>query len=304
MDRFARLGVVAGGMASLALGVSAEAAVIAYDGFSQYLTAPATTTGSNNNSLLGQGPALSGFASSSLWTLVEGSGAANNVVFPRASTVGLSYSTLPVMGGSAEYYRSTSGTFAKNLFRNATTSDTSSTQWASFLMRVPSNTVGESSVGLTWSSGNRLAVAVNAAGATRFGFSNTTGAVLPSFTTSYAAGTTHLYVLKIESLTSAGLENMDQVTLWVDPDLAALNPSAESTLGAGLSGRGMLRDNATGVIGTFSELRFTVTPSANSTWLDEFRLGTTLYDAVPVPEPTALVGAGMSGALLLRRRRR
>jgi hypothetical protein len=295
---------IAPGLAALVMAGSAQATLVAYDGFSSYVTSPATTTGSNNNSLLGQGPALTGFASSAPWTLVEGSGAATNAVYPRASTAGLTYSTLPTSGGSAEYYRTTAGTYAKNLYRTAATADTGSVQWASFLLNVPANTVADASVGLSWTSGNRVGVSVSTTGVAKFGFSNATGAVLPSFSTSYTLGATHLYVLKIESMTDVGLENQDRITLWVDPNLASLNPANESTLGPGLTGHGMLRDSVGGVTGTFSELRFTVTPSANSNWLDEFRLGSTLYDAVPVPEPTGMVAAGMAGAVLLRRRRR
>lgn len=89
----------------------------------------------------------------------------------------------------------------------------------------------------------------------------------------------------------------------IDPNLAALNPADETTLGPGLTGHGLLRDNVAGDVTSFSELRFSVTPNANSTWLDEFRIGTTLYDAAPVPEPTTMAAAALLSSLLLRRRR-
>ncbi len=292
------------GIAALSLAASAEATLIAYDGFSTYVTSPASTTGANNNSLVGQHPVLSGFADAALWTIAEGNTAVTSAVYPRASSTGLTYSTLPTAGGRAEWWRSTTGTYAKNLYRTASTTDTASVQWASFLYNVPTNTAAETSVGLAWTSTNRLAVAVATNGTASFRFGNTTGAVLPAFSTTYSLGTTHLYLLRIESMTTPGLEKHDQVTMWVDPNLATLNPYNEATLGAGATGHGILRDDAgTGAIGTFNELRFTATPSANSTYLDEFRLGTSLYDVVPVPEPVGVAAAALSWALLLRRRR-
>lgn len=291
--------------------------LIAYDPFAaggstpaagQYRTSPASTTGTNNNSLVGQGPALTGFNAGTNWT----GGGLGAAVYPAARDAGLTYPGLASVPGHADFFRiptSTNGG-TKTVSRNAVTTDTSAVQWASILLNA--STAKEFTVGMLWNpDANRvLNVGFDSTGRGRVigsGVDNISVVTADPLATNQ----THLFLIKLESgvWTDADFANArlyDRLTVWINPDIS----NGEAGLPAGMVGQAIVRDTVGGgndnTLNPFRNLSVLASPLAGESFqLDEFRLATTFAEAVgqPIPEPASL-GLLALGALALLSRRK
>ncbi len=101
-------------------------------------------------------------------------------------------------------------------------------------------------------------------------------------------GADSLYVFRIDY----GAANADTITIWNNPDLTTWNPSSTPTTTSS-------NDYS------FQTLVFVAPNSTNEGRIDAIRFGTQAIDVVPytVPEPASVMLIGLSGALLVRRRR-
>lgn len=101
-------------------------------------------------------------------------------------------------------------------------------------------------------------------------------------------GANSLYVFRIDY----GAGNADTITIWNNPNLTTWNPSSTPTATSSSDY-------------SFQTLVFVAPNSTNEGRLDAIRFGTQAIDVVPytVPEPASMMFAGLSAAMLLRRRR-
>jgi hypothetical protein len=282
MDRL-RLGVLVAGAVALMSG-SAEAALIAYDGFasSDYtLGDPVYPAG-------GMGP-----NSGTGWTDGWQGSSGGNTTAPRYVASGLSYSGLASSGyaaASLSYQLGGQSTAERN-FTNTATSDL----WFSFLIQLNSSTELASGnpnqnyggIALEDPSFSKYIYVGVGGGATNYGL-QTMAAGIVSSTTAPTVGQTELLLVHVDS--------SDTASLWIDPTLGGAplgTPDVTVTSPFAPSGFGGLY--------------------WSDTWgwtYDELRIGTTLADvtpaSAPVPEPptwTILAGAALLAGWLRARGR-
>jgi hypothetical protein len=261
---------------------------------------------------VGQGPTVLGFSdATNPWTGVaktsmESPSAFGSTGYFRTEDGGLTYQGLVTAAGQVWGFRDTD-VRRKFVYRSAITSDVSETQWISMLINFNSTFddgtnwasfdlgwVGDASAFNNQDHGvSVLAVGVESDSRKPF-FLTTNGAQgieeNQVGASPLAADATHLLLLKIASEEGSSL--YDEITMWVDPDLSA----GEAGLTGGLVGRGIIRDDASGDLQSFSGLRLACkTGGGGGVAFDEFRMGTTFED-VTIPEPS-LVTLAVSGLL-------
>ena len=280
MDRL-RLGVMVAGAVVLMSG-SAEAALIAYDGFAS----SSYTLGDPVYPAGGMGP-----NSGTGWTDGWQGSSGFNTTSPRYVTDGLSYPGLASSGYAAASlpYQPGGQSTALRGFTNTATSSL----WFSFLIQL--NSSGELANGNSAQSYGGIAledasfssylyVGVGG-GATNFGL-QTPGAGIVSSNTAPVVGQTELLLVHVDS--------SDTASLWIDPTLGgAPLGTPDVTVASPFAPSG------------FGGLYW------SDTWgwtYDEMRIGTTLADVTPasaaVPEPatwTILGGAALVISGLRRR---
>ena len=286
----------------------AFASLFIYDGFSaggenpdtsagQYQSEPDSTDGSNNDSIMGQGPNTVGFSTGDDWDV----DAVSSNVYPRINNTGLNYTdsnglSTVTQEGAVEIFRSDTFSAARTATRELSGVTTSSDGfWMSGLLQFSTGSGGRIGFETALSDGT----------SSRFheiGF-NTSGNLVAGSTTNvlnssaevFAADTTHLIVANFRSgpFGERPLDvwiNPDDLTNLGDPDYEWLGDQAETTT-LGLNVRIQTDD-------TFQEFSFTA---------DEFRVGDSMEDVlVPIPEPGtyALIFGFLGLGLVVYRRYR
>lgn len=292
----------------LALSAHAQAALIAYDGFAAggtapvpsgtYVSSPNSTNGTDNNSIINQGPALTNFTGN--WT--GGTWSAN--VYPRMESTGLTYPGMTVTAGLVDIQRSggTASTSTKTFSRNASTTDLSSVQWISFLLNENIDNSADTFVQLTFNTAASQPLRIGTAKATSHTafFSTNAGGTDGAGAISLNNSNTHLFLVKLEAGVVSGQPLFDQITLWVDPDLSL----GEAGLGTGIVGNGAVRSDGSG-IHSFKALALSgaVNQPGHFIKIDEFHLGTGFADVISVPEPGVIALLSFLAIPLCRRRR-
>jgi hypothetical protein len=302
MKKLLLLPVVAAAVAG-----SAHAAVIAYDPFSTSDNYSVTAGGDS----LGRLPNQSGLTNTvgtglaSTWTTV--SGATSNYLYRAAGS--LTYPGLATAGNGGIQFTPGDDNFRnarRDTSANIVTADTSN-YYASFLLQTGSvvDANGDATVFF----------GVNNANTTGFGAGISDGSLAlqwrdsggtlqyQSLGTAYTANTTYLFVIKITE-GAADWGSSEAQTVWVNPtDFTSDATLTSSALASGTNAAtfGVANSNALGGI-SFQTQNLN---GAGVMYADEFRLGTTLADVVPVPEPsTALLLIGSLGSMMALRRRR
>lgn len=267
----------------------------------QYRSDPVSTNGLNNDSIIGQGPALTGFDAGANWVNLD---AVAGFVYPRVLDSGLSFSNgsqvLVTSDGAVDWHRDSSANATKRITRDT-----------NLVPSLPNVGYFSALVQFTEGVGGQIEFLTdNAAGtSTRFFLFgvNADGDVIAgtdnvdvTVATGLAAGETHLL---FGELTNSGTN--DLLRLWLNPsDLSDPTGDAPIINSVGI-GAGWVGSNS-GF--TVRELRLFADTSVGEQFIfDEIRLGTTPGDVMPfivLPEPTtamlAMAGMGMLG---LRRRR-
>ncbi|MCC5830323.1 MAG: PEP-CTERM sorting domain-containing protein [Phycisphaeraceae bacterium] len=298
--------------AGLLLGAAADpasASLILYDGFpaggdsptaGQYQSEPASTTGANNDALHGQGPDLLGFSSADAWSNQSPVAA---TVYPRVNSTGLEWSNaagtqfLITAEGAAEIFRdgSSTGDLAKGVIRDVSPAlgGLGATYYMSGLLQFSEGTEGTV----------RLVVGRQQAGGPRehfFGFNSDGNLIAGSDTGQFGissevfdADTAHLIIARFHD---GGIGNRS-VDVWINPQDLTDPGAANYTFDA---------DHATvlnlNALRLFAETGQGVQDP--SFIFDEIRLGTSFAAVTPwIPEPASLALLGISGLVLLRRRR-
>ena len=294
--RFAALAAVC---LVLAMAGGARAALLAYDGFAgggaapgagQYRTTPDSTNGTNNNSLVNQGPALSpGFSGGDDWSAVGG-GMASFTYF-RAGGGGLGYTdtagnVLDTTAGQVTIFRDSPGSYThKRIIRSSNDSGLKpETMYFSGLIEFDDGIAGY--IQTKW--GDKTTIGI--------GFGST-GTVLVNKATanmgtggSFAANTTHLIVGKIQN-DGAGV-GRDSVTVYVDPVLTSEGVNAAVLTGVDLGSSEYVPNDASYPLGAITLGGHSI--ENKTVQYDEFRVGTDWADvvpftpAVPPPPPTEL----------------
>ena len=292
-----------------AFGTSAYASIVAGDHFNlSPIGTQATNYGNGvytgNSALVGSGPAVTGFNAGTNWA-----GSTITDTYTTPASTGLSYtdpngSVLPTSGGLVQYTGPSSASTALDRVTRSSNDATARTAYyASALIDVGSfaNTTDQGLVELKFGSSayvqfglrNKNAVVISAAG----GSLNATQTAAAATTSgSYAAGSTHLLVLKILGQTGGN----DAVSLFIDPTLSSVDSGTQLNVTGGLA---LLPDagDKLGLIGFYGARSL---GASNSAYFDEVRVGTTWADVVPEPSPACLaIPAGASVLLLARRRR-
>lgn len=316
-------------LALAAMTSQAHAVLYIYDGFSaggttpvagQYQTSPDSTNGTNNNSLVNQGPATIGFNAGVNWALATaaptvGATAVAAGIYPQALSTGLNYSdnsgnTLVTSEGAADWHRSAGASATNKRISRATnlTPTLASTGYFSVLMKYTDNLGGRVELfqaDAANGSHRSLFFGFNDAGNLIAGTSvdgGSTTAVTSAQT--FAADTT--YLLFGEVVDDAV---NDDIRVWLNPvDLS--NPtSGVPILTSTNIGTGWVANNANF---TIRQMRLLSMPDATGDQVifDEIRVGTTIEEVLPftsaivVPEPaTATMGLlGLAGLMIRRRR--
>jgi hypothetical protein len=308
------------------IGGPAAAATLIYEGFSaggtapvgagQYVSQPASTTGQNNNSLIGQGPAATGFNAGTNWALGD---AVSSAVYPRVLDAGLNYTdtsgnTLNTQAGAADWHRAqgsaASGT--KRTSRNTNLSPSlPNTGYFSALMQFTPGIAGRVELQQHDGGGGNpreFFFGFNGTGSLIAGTSNDTNVANNVTITGPTFAPNNTYLIFGELVNDAVDDNL---RIWVNPaDLS--DPTAGPPTLASLDiGSGWVGGNASF---TIRQLRlFSDTPTDSQFIFDEIRVGDSIGDVLPftaaaaVPEPASvlvwLVGA-VAAALCYRRVRR
>lgn len=219
--------------------------------------------------------------------------------YPRSS--GLSYEVLDVSGGALEHFRSSGSPSAKLWSRDTSYTMPQGTDlWGSFLFTYSSGAAF--TFAFDYGSGNTsrpftFALASNVLTGTPGGGSATSvtsGALTP--------GTT--YMVLFQATDASGV--YDNYTVWLNPTIT----QSEGALGTPIgTGTGVIRE-LSAVDGTavgYQRVQFGASlATGQSFFLDEIRLGTSLGDIMPIPEPSSyglLAGCFALGFIAWRRRR-
>ncbi|MCH8474017.1 MAG: hypothetical protein LAT55_02190 [Opitutales bacterium] len=290
----------------------ASANLLVYDGFlaggdnpdtsaGEYQSEPGSTDGTDNDSIMGQGPNTIGFTDS--WVGASGAPGNMNVgSYPRINNTGLNYTdgnglSLVTQDGAVEIFRSSEFTSARSISRNLSGVTTSSDGfWMSTLIQFSEGSGGrlgfETSVG--GSSGRFHEIGFTVDGNLVVG-SDSTGLNISQ--TTYAANTTHFIVANFKS----GAFGDRFIDVWMNPnDLTNLGtPDFEDLAG----------DQATTTTqGDQIRIQTEDTFEGFSFIVDEIRIGDAMEDVlVPIPEPgtyAAIFGFLALGIVFWVRRRK
>jgi len=309
----------------------AEAVLYIYEGFSaggltpgagQYQTTPNSTNGTDNNSLVNQGPATTGFSAGTNWALATATPTAGTTavaagIYPQALSTGLNYSdtlnnSLVTSMGSADWHR-TSGASATNKRISRATNLTptlASTGYFSVLMQYTAGLGGR--VELFQADGSNgssrsLFFGFNDAGNLIAGTSVDGGSTnIVTSANTFAADATYLIFGEVVD----DAVN-DDIRVWLNPiDLSDPTAGVPILTSANI-GTGWVANNASF---TIRQMRLLAMPdvTGDQVIFDEIRVGSTIGEVLPfntapsvaVPEPaTASLALLGLGGLMMRRGR-
>jgi len=293
---------------------SASGALLLEDGFAaggatpgagQYQSSPASTNGTDNDGLIGQGPGLTGFTSGLNWSPGGGTqGQYANVVYPRVNDSGLDYAAgldqLITSDGSAEIFRSSTSSNtgdkgASRLTNLAGQALPNEGIYVSALFQFTAGTGGGIALtqGLAETNERDLVLGIDATGNAFV----REGANLHTATGVLAAGTNHMLVARF-------FEN-NLADLWINPvDLTSEGGNMPALDNVTISYVG---NNATY---SLDQMKLLAATSQGSSFIfDEVRVGTSWDDVTPttaIPEPStfALATLGLLGLIGFTRRKR
>jgi len=294
--------------------------LLVYDGFEaggaspgagQYQTTPDSDNGNgtNNNSLVNQGPALTpGFTGGVDWAMVSGTALGDNTYF-RADPGGLGYTdaggnVLDTTPGQVTLFRDNAGSYThKRIVRSSNDSgEKPATMYFSALIEFDADVAGY--LQTKWGDKTSIGIGFDSDGTALVNVGTT---IKGSSAAAFAADTTHLLVGKIED-NGAGTGN-DSVTLYVDPIMTDeyFNTPVLDTVN--LDNSYYVANNASFPLAAIFLGGHSI--ENKTVQFDEFRVGATWADVVPftvVPEPSTFVLAALGllglGVVGCRRRRR
>ena len=301
-------------LCSAVFSLQAGATLLLYDGFAaggefpgagQYQSSPASTNGSNNDSLFGQSPELTGFDGGNDWGGVP----VNNfaaTVYPRVNNTGLTYQDLVTTPGSVEIFRdgSTSGDSFKRISRNTepdSIGDGGDPErfFMSALYRFTPGNEGYiriDTIGPGDAPDRNHSIGFNSSGQ----FTTLTDGTPDGATAGiFNAGATHMVVVEYID-PGFGAPDPREVNFWINPvDLTDPNAGAEAT--------GTFATNwaAGNIFGSLTLIAQTGDGLENPSFeFDEIRIGHSWDVVTPIPEPGSLVLLGIAlGSLWVFRRR-
>ena len=267
-------------LAALALGSTAHATLIAYDGFE------GDATGALNSKTGGTGWSAS-------WSAITGV-----TVAAPSTTLVYNSGAVSLNGGNRVAQVSATGT-TDNVAPRSFASQTG-TLYFSFLFRLASGTSDDDFIQFMLNDDTSVTNSAsigdlsNVSGAndfsSRIGGSN--GGTSVSSNVPIAQATTYLLVGKVSKVSSS---NYNHIDLFINPSTTTETGAlASQTVSASISSV------------SYFTVRVSNIESTDQYQFDELRIGTTWADVVPVPEPSAwpaLAGAlGLAAAILRRRR--
>jgi hypothetical protein len=316
VTRFSPSHLLAAALAALALSLSAaQATTLAYDPFATSENYSVTAGGDSYGRILNQSglSTANGFAPA--WTDSppwNGDTAVNYLYRPTGS---LNYSGLATSGdGGIEYTPSSDmPRDARRALQSPVLLVSSTSFYMSYLLRTPATFDADAAATVYF---RNTADALTTIG---FGAGIANGNLVmqyrasdgflyyQSLGTAWAPDTTYLFVAKVFE-NSPGWGNQDSLQVWVNPtDLATEAGLSSSALASALKGDTWSIAGGARNLGQVSVMAENLN-GAGTVYFDEFRLGTTLADVLPVtpvPEPStmALLGLGVGALVLIRRRK-
>ena len=298
---------------TLALGASsASAALLIEDGFAaggtspgtgEYQSDPASTNGTNNDSIAGQSPDLTGWDNADAWS--DGGGFRDDLYGQIADT-GLTYTdannnVLDTTAGHLRFLREINASVTRSTSRDTTlngpmTNHTPQTTGVYIAQLIRFDSVGTTgSVDFVQGGSRSLGLSIDSNGHLLVGSHNTFDPP-PKDMGALAAGETHLIITRFfES---------NQFEVWVNP--TDLSDSSSPDFSGGDPGPGYVGSNNSYGLEQ-ATIDFPGGSAGESFEVDELRVATSFSEAVPftaIPEPASAVLIGLGGVLMLTRRRR
>lgn len=290
--------------ASILLGASSsQAALLAYEPF-DYAAA---------SNLQGLGGSELGFDGGSTWDIVN-NGPLTTTATTNADVLagGITFGDLQVAGNKGRYATSNAGTETKAIMRAIDFNVTSGTVWTSFLYQAnASNDATGRGLGIYDSGGNRDFTSLG-----QRNVASGAGAVTyDSAAVNTAAGLTiatpYMIISRFENVGAASgggtatmwMVNLTEFSAFDDDNfitVAELNTIAADRIAVANdtgSTPGISDDGTIGFV-----VADTTSSSRHAWWFDELRVGTTLNDVTPIPEPSVAILSLAGLALFCRRR--
>jgi hypothetical protein len=262
---------------------SAQAAVMAYDGFS--------STDYTPGQILNQNPTISGFTGA--WT-----GSTN--IYAGNSTAALSYTGVASDNTGGTFSNSVGGRSGRVMSTTLGGNGASGTSvyYISLMMQNSVVNVANYRAFELESQFNNRNFQLGAAadtGSTNWGMRVTTATSSSLTANSTVASVAGQTVFAIVKLTYSDVASGDSAQLWINP--TDLRSEALSTNSVSLTGFDFLHNSAKNIqLASFS--------GTGTSYWDEIRVGTSWADVTPVPEPSTwlLLGLGLTTVIVFRRR--
>lgn len=290
--------------AALCVGTApSHAALLAYEPFDY----PA------DSQLQGAGGAELGFDPGSTWS-IENNGPNTGTATTNADVLagGMSFGELQVTGNKGRYATDNAGQETKAIMRPIDFSVTTGTVWVSYLYRAnASNNNTGRGLGIFDNAGSRDFTALGKRNATTGAGVVGYGTAVGNSGAGLTIATPYLIIASFENVGAAtGAATMwmvseSEFSVFDDDDvitLAELNSIDAGRIASVDNLSGTPAVNADGTLGIVTV--DTTATSRHAWWFDELRVGTTLADVTPIPEPSAAVFLALGLLALTSRGRR